>query len=52
MTKEEIALELTKLIADRIGSLTFHKDKNYAETLAEAYNTIYNSINIGKEQNK
>ncbi|WP_419867418.1 hypothetical protein [Clostridium perfringens] len=52
MTKEEIALELTKLISDKIVSLTFHKDKNYAETISEAYNTIYNSINKNKEQNK
>lgn len=52
MTKNEIALELTKLIADRLTTLTFNKDKKYAEAISKAYNTIYNSINNDTEQNK
>ncbi|EPB8178481.1 hypothetical protein P6P36_03620 [Clostridium perfringens] len=49
MTKEELTLELTKLIAERVGVKATREDVDFSEAIAEAYNKIYNSINLDEE---
>lgn len=49
MTKEELALELTKLIAERINAKSFRNNEDFSEKIAEAYNKIYDSINLDEE---
>ena len=46
-TKEEIALELTKLCAPNVLKAARYQSKeNYADAIAEAYNEIYENLKI------
>ena len=53
MTKEELALELTKLVSDSVIKLEYNTKPpeivNYAEAITEAYNNIYANILCDKE---
>ncbi|WP_346961163.1 hypothetical protein [Faecalicatena contorta] len=44
MTKDEICLELTKLVADKVLREEFHSDKEYSKAIAESYNEIHESL--------
>lgn len=50
MNKNEVALELTKLIADKIKITEYRSSgkSDYAKALAEAYNTIFETIKSEK----
>lgn len=44
MSKDEICLELTKLVADKVLRQEFHSDKEYSKAIAETYNTIHETL--------
>ncbi|EOU1911994.1 hypothetical protein GZ981_001878 [Clostridium perfringens] len=49
MTKEELALELTKLIAEKVNVKAYKENEDFSEKIAEAYNKIYDSIKLDEE---
>lgn len=47
MSKEEVAVEILKLCADKINNLEWkekQQQSDYADRLAQAYNAIYAAI--------
>lgn len=55
MNKSELALELTKLIADKIVNVEYsstNTDPNYPEAIATAYNKILTALKTNDEQTK
>ena len=53
LNKNEVALELTKLVATQIKEAERRtpSESDYAKALAEAYNTIFDTIHFDKNDN-
>lgn len=54
MSREEIALELTKLVSDqvlRVAKDTLTPPRDYAKAIADAYNTILSTIHPDNANN-
>lgn len=54
MSKEEIALELTKLVSEhvvRVAKDVQTPPRDYGKAIADAYNTILSIINIDNTNN-
>ncbi len=52
MNKEELSLELTKLISEKLISTNAYSENagNYPKAIVEAYNFIYDNIKDCSEQ--
>ncbi|ADZ82523.1 hypothetical protein Clole_0790 [Cellulosilyticum lentocellum DSM 5427] len=50
MPKEEIALELTKLIADKLIRECKLANSDIAKFISEAYMNVYNNLNIPTQE--